>query len=143
MNSWQATAPPRRSLVRSSRFRRFWERRAVPSPNGVEGAVIALVAIFLPGALLVYASLPFWNLFRQHSAFQRALSGINACVVGILLAALYLTIWTQTVQDALGFRGRIGGIRTADGLEAASLAGSDRRCHSRGGVGLAASQRMT
>jgi chromate transporter len=56
------------------------------------------VAIFLPGALLVYASLPFWNMFREHPAFQRALSGINACVVGILLAALYLTIWTQTVH---------------------------------------------
>jgi chromate transporter len=69
-----------------------------PSPNGVEGAAIALVAIFLPGALLVYASLPVWNMFREHPAFQRALSGINACVVGILLAALYLTIWTQTVH---------------------------------------------
>jgi chromate transporter len=74
-----------------------------PSPNGVEGAAIALVAIFLPGALLVYASLPFWNLFRQHSGFQRALSGINACVVGILLAALYLTIWTQTVHEPSDF----------------------------------------
>jgi chromate transporter len=69
-----------------------------PWPTGVEGAAIALVAIFLPGALLVYASLPFWNMFREHPAFQRALSGINACVVGILLAALYLNIWTQTVH---------------------------------------------
>jgi chromate transporter len=74
-----------------------------PWPNGVEGAAIALVAIFLPGALLVYASLPFWNLFRQHPAFQRALSGINAAVVGILLAALYLTIWTATVRQPSDF----------------------------------------
>jgi chromate transporter len=79
-------------------FSAFLGAARIPSPNGVEGAVIALVAIFLPGALLVYASLPFWNMFRQHGAFQRALSGINACVVGILLAALYLTIWTQTVH---------------------------------------------
>ena len=79
-------------------FSAFLGAARIPEPNGVEGAIIALVAIFLPGALLVYASLPFWNLFRQHSAFQRALSGINACVVGILLAALYLTIWTQTVH---------------------------------------------
>jgi chromate transporter len=74
-----------------------------PWPNGVEGAGIALVAIFLPGALLVYASLPFWNLFRQHPAFQRALSGINASVVGILLAALYLTIWSETVHQPSDF----------------------------------------
>ena len=74
-----------------------------PWPNGVEGATLGLLAIFLPGALLVYASLPFWNMFRQHSAFQRALSGINAGVVGILLAALYLTIWTQTVHQPSDF----------------------------------------
>jgi chromate transporter len=84
-------------------FSAFLGAARVPSPNGVEGAAIGLVAIFLPGALLVYASLPFWNLFRQHSAFQRALSGINACVVGILLAALYLTIWTQTVHEPSDF----------------------------------------
>jgi chromate transporter len=74
-----------------------------PWPNSAEGAAIALVAIFLPGALLVYASLPFWNMFREHPAFQRALSGINASVVGILLAALYLTIWSQTVHAASDF----------------------------------------
>jgi chromate transporter len=74
-----------------------------PWPNGVVGAAIGLMAIFLPGALLVYASLPFWNLFRRHPAFQRALSGINAAVVGILLAALYLTIWTQTVHQPSDF----------------------------------------
>ena len=61
------------------------------------------MAIFLPGGLLVYAALPFWNMFRQHTAFQRALSGINACVVGILLAALYLTIWSQTVHAPSDF----------------------------------------
>ncbi len=84
-------------------FSAFLGAARLPSPNGVTGAAIALVAIFLPGALLVYGSLPFWNLFRQHSAFQRALSGINACVVGILLAALYLTIWTQTVHQPSDF----------------------------------------
>lgn len=74
-----------------------------PWPNGIQGAAIALVAIFLPGALLVYASMPLWNMFREHPAFQRALSGINASVVGILLAALYLTIWTQTVHLPFDF----------------------------------------
>ena len=74
-----------------------------PLPNGVRGAAVALLAIFLPGALLVYASLPFWSTFRQHPAFQRALSGINAAVVGILLSALYLTIWSQTVHEPSDF----------------------------------------
>jgi chromate transporter len=74
-----------------------------PWPNGVIGAGIGLVAIFLPGALLVYAALPFWNLFRRRPGFQRALSGINAAVVGILLAALYLTIWTETVHQPSDF----------------------------------------
>jgi chromate transporter len=74
-----------------------------PLPNGVLGAVIGLIAIFLPGALLVYASLPFWSIFRAHPAFQRALGGINAAVVGILLAALYLTIWTTTILKPTDF----------------------------------------
>ncbi len=74
-----------------------------PWPNGLAGAAIALVAIFLPGALLVYASLPFWSVFRQHPAFQRALSGVNVAVVGILLAALYLTIWTTTIKQPPDF----------------------------------------
>jgi chromate transporter len=84
-------------------FSAFLGAAREPWPNGVPGAALALVAIFLPGALLVYASLPFWNTFRQHPAFQRALSGINACVVGILLAALYLTIWSQTVSQPSDF----------------------------------------
>jgi chromate transporter len=69
----------------------------------VLGAAIALVAVFLPGGLLAYASLPFWGVFRQHAGFQRALSGINAAVVGILLAALYLTIWTPTIKKPVDF----------------------------------------
>ncbi|MBV9358537.1 MAG: chromate efflux transporter, partial [Chloroflexi bacterium] len=84
-------------------FSAFLGAARTPWPNGVPGAATALAAIFLPGALLVYASLPFWSTFRQHPAFQRALSGINASVVGILLAALYLTIWTQAVHRASDF----------------------------------------
>jgi chromate transporter len=74
-----------------------------PAPNGVLGAIIGLIAIFLPGALLMYGALPFWSVFRAHPAFQRALSGINAAVVGILLAALYLTIWTTTILRPADF----------------------------------------
>jgi chromate transporter len=84
-------------------FSAFLGAARSPTPDGVVGAAIALIAIFLPGALLVYGSLPFWGIFRSHPAFQRALAGINAAVVGILLAALYLTIWVPTIVRPADF----------------------------------------
>lgn len=65
--------------------------------GGVAGAVIALIAIFLPGMLLQMAALPFWNAFRGKPAAQAAMRGINAAVVGILAAALYTPVWTSAV----------------------------------------------
>lgn len=73
------------------------------SPNGVIGAVIALLAIFLPAFLLVVGALPFWNVIRQRVGFQAALNGINAAVVGILIAALYNPVWTSAVHSAADF----------------------------------------
>ena len=35
-----------------------------PPPNGVAGAALGLVAIFLPGALILVGTLPFWDMFR-------------------------------------------------------------------------------
>ena len=69
-----------------------------PSPNGWLGALIALTAIFLPSFLYVIGILPFWNRLRSIAAFQAALRGINAAVVGILLAALYQPIWTSAIH---------------------------------------------
>ena len=66
-------------------------------PNGVAGASWALVAIFLPSFLLVVGALPFWNELRRRAGFQRALAGINAAVVGLLLAALYRPVWTSAI----------------------------------------------
>jgi chromate transporter len=71
---------------------------AAPAPNGVVGATIALVAIFLPSFLLIFGALPFWDRLRQATGFRRALTGTNAAVVGILLAALYTPIWTSAVR---------------------------------------------
>jgi chromate transporter len=68
-----------------------------PAPNGVPGAVIALVGIFLPSFLLVYGTLPFWDRLRASVPFRRALNGVNAAVVGLLLAALYDPVWTGAV----------------------------------------------
>ncbi len=68
------------------------------SPNGWLGAGIALVAIFLPSFFFVWGILPFWPRLRANVAIQAALRGINAAVVGILLAALYQPIWTGAIH---------------------------------------------
>lgn len=74
-----------------------------PTPNGWLGALIALVAIFLPSFFFVMGILPFWNRLRAIEAFQAALRGINAAVVGILLAALYQPIWTSAIHAPVDF----------------------------------------
>jgi chromate transporter len=74
-----------------------------PPPNGVAGAVIALVALFLPGMLLVYGMLPFWDAMRTRPAAQAAMRGTNAAVVGILGAALYNPVWTSAVLSPRDF----------------------------------------
>ena len=69
-----------------------------PEPNGVAGAALALVAVFLPSFLLVVGALPFWDALRRRPDAQRALRGINAGVVGLLLAALYDPVWTSAIR---------------------------------------------
>jgi chromate transporter len=80
-----------------------------PAPNGVAGAVIALVAIFLPGLLLVYGMLPFWDELRGRRGAQAAMRGANAAVVGILALALYNPIWTSAVLTPLDFALAVAG----------------------------------
>ena len=70
---------------------------AVP-PNGVAGATLALIAIFLPSALLIIGVHPFWERLRTSPAAGRALRGINAAVVGLLAAALYTPVFTAGVD---------------------------------------------
>src|SRR6202167_5141551 len=74
-----------------------------PSPNGLAGATIALVALLLPGMLLVYGMLPFWDTMRTRPAAQAAMRGTNAAVVGILGAALYSPVWTSAVLTPRDF----------------------------------------
>ena len=74
-----------------------------PEPNGWPGALLALVAIFLPSFLLVTGALPFWDLLRSMPVFQSALKGINAAVVGLLLAALYTPVWTSAIYSPADF----------------------------------------
>ncbi len=74
-----------------------------PAPNGVAGATIALVALLLPGMLLVYGMLPFWDAMRTRPGAQAAMRGTNAAVVGILGAALYNPVWTSAVLTPRDF----------------------------------------
>ena len=66
-------------------------------PNGWVGALLCLVAIFLPSLLLVLAALPHWQVLRQKQAVRSALAGVNASVVGLLLAALYQPVWASAI----------------------------------------------
>ncbi len=74
-----------------------------PVPNGVVGGFICLVAIFVPSFLLVVGALPFWDALRRARAMQTALLGINAAVVGLLLAALYNPVWTNAILSPSDF----------------------------------------
>ncbi len=68
-----------------------------PAPDGWIGGLICLVAIFLPSFLLLIGALPFWDRLRRRPAVQSALRGVNAAVVGLLLAALYKPVWTSAI----------------------------------------------
>ncbi|MBK7819801.1 MAG: chromate efflux transporter [Tessaracoccus sp.] len=66
-------------------------------PGGIWGALIALIAVFLPGFLLLLGVLPFWNTFRRRAWAQAVMRGANAAVVGILAAALYSPVFTTAI----------------------------------------------
>ncbi len=68
------------------------------APSGWLGGLICLLAIFAPSFLLVVGALPFWEHLRRNTRTQAALSGINAAVVGLLLAALYQPVWTSAIH---------------------------------------------
>ena len=70
-------------------------------PGGIAGGALALAAIFAPGFLLLLAAWPSWQLLRRRPDLRRALAGVNAAVVGLLLAAFYDPVWTSTIHGPL------------------------------------------
>ena len=80
-----------------------------PQPNGWIGATLCLVAVFLPSFLLVVGTLPFWDFLRRLPAAQSILRGVNAAVVGLLLAALYNPVWTTGIGSGADFALAAGG----------------------------------
>ncbi|RQS61307.1 chromate efflux transporter [Burkholderia sp. Bp8984] len=73
------------------------------APNGWLGGTIALVSIFAPSFLLVAGTAPFWERLRRSTRMQAALAGVNAAVVGLLLAALYHPVWSETIVSPRDF----------------------------------------
>ncbi|WP_339230354.1 chromate transporter [Oceanobacillus sp. FSL K6-2867] len=71
--------------------------------NGWQGGLFAAFAIFLPAFLLILGTLPFWDALRRNPKIKAALIGINASVVGILIAALYNPIWTSSIHAPADF----------------------------------------
>lgn len=74
-----------------------------PAPSGWAGGMICLLAIFAPSFLLILGALPFWEQLRRSVRTQAALVGINAAVVGLLLAALYQPVWTNAILQPQDF----------------------------------------
>lgn len=111
----QEEVVPRGWISMSEFIAGYGAAQAVPGPlftfasylgaiyGGMPGLIVATIAIFLPAFLLVAGVLPLWDRLRSNLAVQRALKGIHAAVVGILLAALYDPIWTGAVFNAYDF----------------------------------------
>jgi chromate transporter len=71
--------------------------------GGWVGGLVAVAAIFAPSLLLICGAMPFWDGLRGNLRARSALAGINAAVVGLLLAALYQPVWTSAITTAADF----------------------------------------
>ncbi len=74
-----------------------------PSPNPFLYGLLALVALFAPGLLAMTAVLPFWSALRRNRYVRASLKGVNASVVGVLIAALFQPLWTSTIHTPADF----------------------------------------
>jgi chromate transporter len=74
-----------------------------PGPRGWAGGLLCLAAIYLPSLLLLFGILPFWDGLRRRAAVQAMLKGVNAAVVGLLLAALYSPVWVSAILTQADF----------------------------------------
>lgn len=72
---------------------------ATPAPSPAVGAIIGLLAIFLPGLLVLTGVLPFWQSLRSGRGARGVMAGVNAAVVGLLAAALWTPVWTSAVRS--------------------------------------------
>jgi len=111
----QAEVVPRGWVSNDAFLAGYGAAQAVPGPlftfaaylgaviGGWGTAALCLIAVFLPSFLLVVGALPYWETIRRKALAQAALKGVNAAVVGLLLAALYHPVWTAGITDAKDF----------------------------------------
>ena len=71
--------------------------------GGAAYGLLCLVMVFLPGFLLVVGTVPFWSAVRGNATWASILKGINAAVVGLVLAALYTPVWTSAITGPRDF----------------------------------------
>lgn len=71
--------------------------------KGWQGGLVATFAVFLPSFLLIIGALPFWDSLRNNSKVKGAILGVNAAVIGILISAFYMPIWTSSIINAADF----------------------------------------
>lgn len=71
--------------------------------KGWQGGLVATVAVFLPAFLLILGTLPFWDQLRNTPKVKGAIMGVNAAVVGILISAFYMPIWTSSIVAPIDF----------------------------------------
>jgi chromate transporter len=74
-----------------------------PSSSPFLYGLLGLIGIFTPGLLAMTALLPFWGAIRTNRYVQSSLRGINASVVGILIAALFQPLWPSTIHSSADF----------------------------------------
>ena len=84
-------------------FAAFLGASTIGGPSGWLGGFLCLLAIFIPSFLLVAGALPYWESLRRNRRTQAALRGVNAAVVGLLLAALYQPVWRSAIYDPADF----------------------------------------
>jgi chromate transporter len=75
----------------------FFGARILPD-HAIVSALVSVIAIFLPGLLLISGVLPLWNRLATHAAISRSIAGVNVAVIGLLAAALYDPLWTNAVH---------------------------------------------
>lgn len=102
-------------ITKESFLAGYGATQAVPGPlftfaaylgtvmKGWQGGLVATFAVFLPAFLLIVGALPFWDSLRNNPKVKGAILGVNAAVIGILISAFYMPIWTSSIINAADF----------------------------------------